>query len=66
MWRNVFWQYYHLHRDCVQRLKVHAAFDMEKLQFDVAPLAKRFKETEEDRAASIQAAKEKLAAAFAE
>ena len=61
-WRDVFWTYQHLKASCVQHLP--APFVASELQVDVAPLPRRMKESESDRAAAIQDDREKAAAAF--
>ena len=63
VWRSVWWTYHHLEAACIAG--VVTGFRDSDLQMDIAPLAKRAKESDSDRALATEAAKARLLAAVA-
>ena len=65
-WREVFWTYHHLRPECLRPLAEQSPFCIDEVQVDIAPKAKRMKESAEERDAATEVAKRQLCDAFAD
>ena len=65
IWKDLFWRYFHLSRECLPVMEGLVRLNMEKLVTDAAYLPKSAKETQEQYRAAIAAAQDRLSTEYA-